>query len=58
MNLSDTIVDCSRRLLAVAGRCDDAAIAAELTGLAQRLLHAALKDSEILIETDRTAARA
>jgi hypothetical protein len=50
MHISDTVLDCSRRSLRLAAECTDEHVAVELNLLAIRLLVAAVKDAELMVE--------
>ena len=50
MNISDVVLQCSRRSLQLAAECRDEQVAVELHLLAIRLLLAAIKDAELIVE--------
>jgi hypothetical protein len=50
MHISDTVLDCLRRSLRLAAECTDEQVAVELNFLAIRLLLAAVKDAELIVE--------
>lgn len=50
MHISDAVLDCSRRSLRLAPECTDERVAVEPNLLAIRLLLAAVKDAELIIE--------
>jgi hypothetical protein len=54
MHISDAVLDCSRRSLRLAAECTDERVAVELNLLAIRLLLAAVKDAELIIEQSPT----
>jgi hypothetical protein len=50
MNLLDVVLDCSRTCLRLAAKCTDDHAAAELHLLALRLMLAATRDAELVME--------
>jgi hypothetical protein len=50
MHFSDTVLDCSRHSLRLAAECADEHVTVELNLLAIRLLLAAVKDAELIVE--------
>jgi hypothetical protein len=50
MHISDVVLQCSRRSLRLAAECGDERVAVELNLLAIRLLLAAVKDAELIVE--------
>jgi hypothetical protein len=50
MNLSDVVLDCSQTCLRLAAKCTDDHAAAELHLLALRLMLAAVRDAELVME--------
>jgi hypothetical protein len=54
MHISDAVLECSRRSLRLAAECTDERVAVELNLLAIRLLLAAVKDAELIIEQSPT----
>lgn len=50
MHISDMVLDCSRSCLRLATKCTDDRTAVELHMLAFRLMLAAVRDSELVIE--------
>jgi len=48
--ISDAGLDCSRRSLRLSAECTDERVATELNVLAIRLLLAAVKDTEMIVE--------
>jgi hypothetical protein len=50
MHISDVVLQCSRRSLRLAAECTDEQVAVELYLLAIRLLLAAIKDAELIVE--------
>jgi hypothetical protein len=50
MHISDTVLECSRNCLRLAAKCTDDRTAVELHLLAFRLLLAAFRDSELVME--------
>jgi hypothetical protein len=50
MNFSDAVLDCAQRSLRLAAECADEHVAVELNLLAIRLLLAAVKDAELIVE--------
>jgi hypothetical protein len=50
MHISDVVLQCSRRSLRLAAECTDEQVAVELYLLAIRLLLAAEKDAELIVE--------
>jgi hypothetical protein len=50
MHISDTVLDCSRHSLRLAAECADEHVAVELNLLAIRLLLAAVKDAELIVD--------
>ena len=50
MNISDIVLQCSRRSMQLAAECRDEQVAVELHPLAIRLLLAAVKDAELIVE--------
>ena len=57
MNISDVALQCSRRSLQLAAKCSDEQVAVELHLLAIRLLLAAVKDAELIVEESSVFAR-
>jgi hypothetical protein len=57
MNISDVVVQCSRRFLQLAAECSDEHVAVELNMLGIRLLLAAIKDAELIVEDSSVFAR-
>jgi hypothetical protein len=50
MNISDVVLQCSRRSLQLAAECKDEQVAVELHLLAIKLMLAAVKDAELIVE--------
>jgi hypothetical protein len=50
MHISDVVLDCSRRSLRLSAECTDEHVAVELKLLAIKLLLAAVKDAELIVE--------
>ena len=50
MHISDVVLQCSRRSLRLAAECTDERVAVELYLLAIRLLLAAVKDAELIVD--------
>jgi hypothetical protein len=57
MNISDVVVQCSRRSLRLAAECSDEQVAVELNMLGIRLLLAAIKDAELIVEEPSVFAK-
>lgn len=54
MHISDIALECSRRCAQLALKCTNEEVATELNVLAVRLMVAAAKDAELLVDQTRT----
>lgn len=58
MHISDIALECSQRCAQLATKCTDEEIAIELNVLAVRLMVAAVRDTELLVDQTRPGKQA
>lgn len=58
MHISDIALECSQRCAQLASKCTDEEIAIELNVLAVRLMVAAVRDTELLVDQTRPRKQA
>ena len=57
MHISDIALECSRRCAQLASKCTNEEVAVELNVLAVRLMVAAVRDAELLVDQTQAGGR-